>query len=198
VWATPLLGAGSGGALVARLGAGRRTRRGGLAVEARLEEDGRRGHASSAVAEAVLQGSRGGGWRQSAVGVTMGRGPGEAGMGSCRWLGRDTELEGGAAVVQWRGTTEGGGGDASWRGRRGGRRSWRRSSWTQWRLSSALATMAERWWAAQRVPVAWPSAMDEQRRGRERGGGGSYRESGRGAGCCGFYSARVRASRGCR
>ena len=75
------------------------------------------------------------------------------------------------------GMTEGGGGDASWRGRRGGRHSWRRSSRTQWRLSSALATMAERWWAAQWVLVAWPSAMDEQRRGRERGGGGGYRES---------------------
>ena len=67
-----------------------------------------------------------------------------------------------------RGMTEGGGGDASWRGRRGGRRSWRRSSRTQWRLSSALATTAKRWWVAQRVPVVWPSAMDEQRRGRER------------------------------
>ena len=38
----------------------------------------------------------------------------------------------------------------------------------QWRLSSALATTAKRWWVAQRVPVVWPSAMDEQRRGRER------------------------------
>ena len=100
MWATPLLGAGSGGALVARRGAGRRTRRGGLAVEARLEEDGRRGHASSAVAEAVLQGSRGGGWRQSAVGVAMARGSGEAGMGSHRWLGRDAEQGGSAAVVR--------------------------------------------------------------------------------------------------
>ena len=45
---------------MARLGAGRRARRGGLAVEARLEEDGRRGDAGSAVVEAVLQGHRGG------------------------------------------------------------------------------------------------------------------------------------------
>ena len=61
----------------------------------------------------------------------------------------------------------------------------------------ALATVAERWWVAQRVPVAWPSTMDEQRRGRERSGVG-YRESGRGVGYCGFYSTRVRASRGCQ
>ena len=45
---------------MARPGVGRRARRGGLAVEARLEEDGCRGDADSAVTEAVLQGCHGG------------------------------------------------------------------------------------------------------------------------------------------
>ena len=73
---------------VARPGAGRRARRGGLAVEARLEEDGRRGDAGSVVAEVVLQGRCGG----AVAGIALASG--RHGYGS---LGNGKEAE------EWRG-----------------------------------------------------------------------------------------------
>ena len=67
---------------------------------------------------------------------------------------------------------------------------WCGSVTTLRRMSSALTTAAGKWWAAPRVPVAWPWWSGVARRGRGRGAWGRRLLGfGEGAGCFGVYRA---------
>jgi len=67
---------------------------------------------------------------------------------------------------------------------------WCGSVVTLWRASSALATVAGKWWAAPWVPVAWPWWSGVACHGRGRGVWGAAAAGiGEGAGCFGVYRA---------